>query len=247
MAMMDPELYSQYHGMQRDVVKFFLKNYLNTTKWKSNDTVLDIGCGSGEATMEQLAPSLPQDFKKLVGLDICPDIVNVAKRQNKNPKIDFIVCDISSKDINKYVHEKFDHIFSFTCLQWVQNQRQAMHNIYNLLKPGGDIQFMFVERSPIYDIYESMASNPKWSRFMEDANLYISPYHHCEDPVTIYKNILVEEGFTVNECIVVEIEGLLPSLSELKKSLLAVNPFFKRIPESMRNDYVNDYIKEFLC
>ncbi|XP_017773966.1 PREDICTED: juvenile hormone acid O-methyltransferase-like, partial [Nicrophorus vespilloides] len=127
-------------------------------------------------------------------------MVNQANKQNKNPKIDFIVCDIASENITKTIDEKFDHIFSFFCLNWVQNQKQTVKNMYNLLKPGGDMLLAIVTKSTIFDIYESMASYPKWSKFLTNSEEYISPYHHCTDPEAVYEKLLVDEGFEVKIC-----------------------------------------------
>ncbi|XP_017780256.1 PREDICTED: juvenile hormone acid O-methyltransferase-like [Nicrophorus vespilloides] len=238
------ELYSKNHRVQIDEATFVLENYIQGIKWKSGDSILDIGSGSGEVTMEVLAPLLPNDFEKLVGLDISPEMVNHAKKQNKNPKIDFIVCDIGSENITKTIDEKFDHIFSFFCLNWVQNQIQTVKNMYNLLKPGGDMLLNIATKSTIFDIYESMASYPKWSKFLTNSEEYISPYHHCTDPEAIYEKLLVDEGFEVKICRVQQRFMIFSDLSELKNRLLAINPFVNKLPEDLQSSYVEDYMKE---
>ncbi|XP_017773968.1 PREDICTED: juvenile hormone acid O-methyltransferase-like [Nicrophorus vespilloides] len=70
----DATLYSKYHSMQTKDVNFVLENYIKTIKWKSSESILDVGSGSGEVTMQLLAPVLPHDFEKLVGLDISPEM-----------------------------------------------------------------------------------------------------------------------------------------------------------------------------
>ncbi|XP_017772157.1 PREDICTED: juvenile hormone acid O-methyltransferase-like [Nicrophorus vespilloides] len=239
-----PTLYSKYHGLQTTDANYVLDNYIRLIKWKGQDNALDVGCGSGQVTTNILLPLLPQDFKKLVGLDISPEMVKHAKSQNENPKVDFIASDISSIDIKNDICEEFDHIFSFYCLHWVQNQRQTIKNMYNLLKPGGDVLLTFLANNPIFHIYEVMAKNPKWSHYMKNYELFISPYQHCEDPEKVFETMLIEEGFSVHQCKVVERNYTFPDMNVLKKSVIAVNPFINNIPENMKNDYIDDYMKE---
>ncbi|XP_017780258.1 PREDICTED: juvenile hormone acid O-methyltransferase-like [Nicrophorus vespilloides] len=77
------------------------------------------------------------------------------------------------KDISNYIYEKFDHIFSFYCFHWILDQRQAIKNIFDLLKSGGDILLTFVATCPIYNIYELMASKP-WSFFVKYGDVHIA-------------------------------------------------------------------------
>ncbi|XP_017780260.1 PREDICTED: juvenile hormone acid O-methyltransferase-like [Nicrophorus vespilloides] len=238
------ELYSKNHRVQFDEATFVLENYINAIKWKNGDSILDVGSGSGEVTMEVLAPLLPHDFGKLVGLDISPEMVNHAKKQNKNPKIDFIECDIAFENITNTVQEKFDHIFSFFCLNWVQNQKQTVKNMYNLLKPGGDMLLAIVTKSTNYDIYESMVTYTKWSKFLMNSEEYISPYHHCTDPEAVYEKMLVDEGFEVKICREQQRFMIFSDLSELRNSFIAINPFVKKLPEDLQPTYVEDYMKE---
>ncbi|XP_017780261.1 PREDICTED: juvenile hormone acid O-methyltransferase-like [Nicrophorus vespilloides] len=243
-TMDDAELYNKYHRIQAEEATFVLENDIKSIKWKSGDSILDVGTATGEVTAQVLAPLLPHDFEKLVGLDISPEMINLAKEQNKNPKIDFIVCDIASENITKTIDEKFDHIFSFFCLNWVQNQKQTVKNMYNLLKPGGDMLLAISTKSTIFDIYESMASYPKWSKFLTNTEEYISPYNHCTDPETVYKNMLLDEGFEVKHCRVLQRFMIFSDLSELRNTLLAVNPFVNKLPEDLQSTYVEDYMKE---
>ncbi|XP_017780259.1 PREDICTED: juvenile hormone acid O-methyltransferase-like [Nicrophorus vespilloides] len=238
------ELYSKYHRIQTEEATFILENFIKSIKWKSGDSILDVGTGTGEVTMRVLAPLLPHDFEKLVGLDISPEMINLAKEQNKNPKIDFIVCDIAFENITNTVQEKFDHIFSFFCLNWVQNQKQTVKNMYNLLKPGGDMLLDIITKSTIFDIYESMVTYPKWSTYLTNTEEYISPYNHCTDPKAVIENMLLDEGFEVKHCQVQQRFMIFSDLSEIKYTFLAINPFVNKLPSDLQSTYVNDFMKE---
>lgn len=75
-----------------------------------------------------------------------------------------------------------------------------MKNMFEMLKPGGEILLTFLANNPIYDIYETMAKSNKWAQYMTNVNKYISPYHHFEEPETELENILKKEGFIVHLC-----------------------------------------------
>lgn len=74
--------------------------------------------------------------------------------------------------------------------------RQALRNIYNLLRPeGGDTLLVFLATNPIFDVYKLLSKLPKWSSFMHDVDNYISPLHYSNDPKKEFENTLIEAGF----------------------------------------------------
>lgn len=118
-------LYSKYNGLQRNDAIFVLDNYFGLLKWKNDgeEAVLDIGCGSGDITEGLLLPVLPKKFAKLVGVDLSEEMVEFARSQCKNNKIFYHQLDLLSEEMPVDFEENFDHVFSFYCLHWIQNQR----------------------------------------------------------------------------------------------------------------------------
>ncbi|XP_044254916.1 juvenile hormone acid O-methyltransferase-like [Tribolium madens] len=236
-------MYSKYSGLQKNDASFVIDNYLRLIKWKTNANILDIGSGDGNVIFELLLPKIPKDFGKFIGIDISEEMVRFAKNQCDDPKIDFLQMDISS-EISPEFHEYFDHIFSFYCLHWVVEQRQAMKNMFDMLKPGGEMLLTFLASNPIYDIYEGMAKSNKWGPYMNNLKKYISPYHHSDDPETELENLLKKEGFITHLCRVENRLYTFPNFSVLSKSVSAVNPFIKTLPENEIDTYIEDYLKE---
>ncbi|MBL7889958.1 MAG: class I SAM-dependent methyltransferase [Bacteroidia bacterium] len=72
----------QKHPIRIQTIKF-LKKHL-----KENYNVLDIGCNNGDITL-QIAPFV----NKLTGVDYNQNIIENAKKENVNPKVEFIHCD----------------------------------------------------------------------------------------------------------------------------------------------------------
>lgn len=159
-------LYQKANGMQRRDAQLVLEEYAHLIQWKEDgkDSLLDVGCGSADITIEFILPLMPSTFSKLVGSDISDHMVRYAKDNYKHPRIFFEQMDIAKDlitDCNRF-GDKYDHITSFYCLHWVQNQRMAISNIYNLLDNNGDCLLTFLVRNPIFEIYNKMAKTVKW-------------------------------------------------------------------------------------
>lgn len=122
-----PELYHRVNQMQREDAKWFIQEFRSQLQWKLNgaDRIMDIGCGPGDVTIDLLEPILPSNYEKLVGIDISSKMLNFATNTYcKNyPKVEFQYLDIQDNFIPKNYLEHFDHITSFYCLHWIQEQR----------------------------------------------------------------------------------------------------------------------------
>jgi len=65
-----PEQYVKENGLQRKDAKDISSTYLRKMVWKSNEIVLDVGCGPGDVTSDILYPLLKNKINQLVSL-IC--------------------------------------------------------------------------------------------------------------------------------------------------------------------------------
>lgn len=93
-------LYSQkrYEGVTDTYVKFLfnkrlniLLGYLNRIIDKNSQyLLLDVGCADGAVT-QKIDIAFPSSFKKIVGIDISPEMVEVARKKNQKSKISFFL------------------------------------------------------------------------------------------------------------------------------------------------------------
>ncbi|WP_440895027.1 methyltransferase domain-containing protein [Amphibacillus sp. Q70] len=90
------------------------------------EQILDVGCGTGD-----LAHEIYKLGGSIVGIDQSENMIQQA--QHKYPHISFAVQDILKLEYNN----AFDAVFSNAMLHWVKQPKQALHCIYNSLKPGG--------------------------------------------------------------------------------------------------------------
>jgi len=97
--------------------KFFVDNV------NPSDMVLDIGCGNGALTYD-----LAQKAKKVVGLDINKENIEIAKKRYSAPNIEYLVRD-AIKDLP---NQKFDTIILSNVLEHIENRIEFLQKIKNL-------------------------------------------------------------------------------------------------------------------
>lgn len=132
--MNEASLYQKANSVQRRDAQQILKEYSNIIQWRSdgNDSLIDIGTGSGNVLMDFVYPLMPKNFKQLVGSDVSSKMVQYANHFYKNvANTKFKILDIGSdEELPNDLLEQFDHVTSFYCLHWVQNQRYFKYYFY---------------------------------------------------------------------------------------------------------------------
>ena len=107
--------------------------------------VLDVGCGSGETTMELAASGA-----EAVGVDISRTLLDVARRRSEGaPNVVFLEADAQAY---AFPPASFDGIFSRFGVMFFADPAAAFANLRRALKPGGRLAFVCwrrPEESPI--------------------------------------------------------------------------------------------------
>lgn len=211
-AFNSPEFYTKSLKVRSKLVEKCLRTLAHLIKWKveGKDSVLDIGCGCGDITLECFYPLLPKNYDRLVCADLSPSMLKSAKETFEGIKnVEFIQLNIEEPLIDSIRRElgTFDHIFSSFCLTYVKDQRQAFQNIYNLLKPGGDILITVQAKTPPIEILIKMAEDGKWKDKLPNIrNIFVYSYREDPHPDRTIKNLLKSIGFQdisikVEECL----------------------------------------------
>lgn len=123
--MNQPLLYAQNNNVIRVLTQGVLNKHLPRMKWKKNGpiTVLDMGSGSGDVTMEILYPKLPKNLNQLVGVDISKPMVDYSTSNNTNPKIRYELMNVAGAEVPNKFEQAFDYVFSFFCFHWISDQK----------------------------------------------------------------------------------------------------------------------------
>ncbi len=137
-------------------------------------TILDAGCGSGYSSKLISKRFRP---KELISFDYMPEQIALAKK--KNPYAKYYVDDITA------IHqptEKFDAVFVFEILHHVPNWKQAIDELYRVIKKGGylficevnDKGVLFVDKYlKFHHPPEARFSWEEFSNALIDANFII--------------------------------------------------------------------------
>lgn len=109
------------------------EDFMYTVAFKGTEHVLDVGCGDGKITAA-MAKMVPEG--SVIGVDISSSMIQAAKNAFSNQKnLIFTIEDAAKVNFD----QKFDLITSFTVMQWVLEQAQALRCFEKALKPGGKL------------------------------------------------------------------------------------------------------------
>uniref|UniRef100_A0A8D8SUL3 Juvenile hormone acid O-methyltransferase n=1 Tax=Cacopsylla melanoneura TaxID=428564 RepID=A0A8D8SUL3_9HEMI len=239
-------LYETNNSMQQLDTAKLLSQYIDQFSWGPNELVLDVGCGPGNVTVKLLLVNLPSSVIKLVGMDVSPNMIKHATNNYTNPKLEFVVSNIADQNLETVFQTKFSKIFSFYCLHWVQDQRQAFSNMFNLLSPGGEVLLLLNASNPIYELYEKISTRDKWAKYTQDVARFVSPYHHSKHPISEMNSLLHQVGFNIIQCYINTSSFSYRNLSDLRQALLSVNPFLERIPDGLQDEFLDDLVDTVL-
>lgn len=210
--MQNAELYARANGLQRRDTKYIIDNYVRRLfRWRSDghESLLDIGCGSGDVTIDLVLPLLSAvTYRRLVGVDLEPSMLRFARNalaQQPDVRVAFELLDIGRPlranellqgGLCDWRTESFDHITSFFCLHWVHDQRQTIRNVHDLLAPSGECVLAFIAQHALYDVFFELSERPRWAPFMRDAAKWINPYQKSTSPVDEMLAHLQAAGFS---------------------------------------------------
>lgn len=149
--------------------------------------ILDVGCGDGKITAT-MAHALPNS--EVVGVDISPSMIDFAKLAFPNvSNLAFHVC--SAAKIN--YSERFDLITSFTVMQWVLEQKQALDCFARALKPGGRVCIQMPTGLPkaMEQALQKVITSDKWKSYFSGFTVPWKFYQPEE-----YRTLLVNAHFS---------------------------------------------------
>lgn len=218
----DANLYDDKHSYVSQHGKSLLK-WLNP---KSNETICDIGCGTGD-----LAKQIADSGASVFAIDKSETMINKAK--NKYPNIQFEVCDIGKFS----AQQKFDAIFSNATLHWFKQPEKAAASFFNAIKPNGRFVVELGGKDNIKCITDGINSALEHFKFSNNKNN--NPWYFPS--VSEYTSALEKQGFIVREVVYydrpTELEGEDEGLRNWLKMFAGF--FFENIPLEIYDDMLS--------
>nr|XP_050046632.1 juvenile hormone acid O-methyltransferase-like [Dermacentor andersoni] len=128
---------------------------------------LDVGCGIGDLTREELLPRcLP--CRRIVAVDVSADMVEHAARHYHHDRLKFRKLDVvNDEDVAEFIdeHGLFDRVYSFHTVIWVRDQAKALKNMARLLKPHGECLLIFPSSVRSVDVNRNLVRMQRWSKY----------------------------------------------------------------------------------
>lgn len=240
-----PELYSTSSPFQKRDVAIILSEYLDRFNWSEDDHILDFGCGDGDVTFH-LANCIPR-CSSLIGVDISKAMVDYARHHHQHGDgiLRFQEFDIMNTiDPTEHFPHGFNKIFSFYCFHWIKDHKHLMHQMFQMLRPEGEMLLVFLASNPIFSMYERMAEKTEWAEYMKDVEEFVPNYQYLARPADAFADVCNSAGFEVIECVASERTYAFQNVNTAKNAIAAVNPFLHRIPVTLRERYLYDCLLE---
>lgn len=160
----------------------FGRELIDLLKPEKGETILDLGCGTGDLTNE-----IASKGAKVIGLDQSESMLE--KARTKFGEIEFVNADAASFQLP----EKVDAVFSNAALHWITKQDQVLNSIYNNLKPNGRLVAELGAKGNVEKIVNSIQTVIKNEDYkpveMSDIFYFPSPGE--------YATLLEKNGFRV--------------------------------------------------
>ncbi len=123
---------SALYDNSHDFVSKFGQGILSYLNPKSNECILDLGCGTGDLTKE-----ISLTNARVIGVDSSAEMISKAK--SKFPEIEFYEMDARQLQFDM----RFDAIFSNAVLHWIPEKEIIIEKIYSHLKDNGRLVVEF--------------------------------------------------------------------------------------------------------
>ncbi|KAL1467449.1 hypothetical protein MTO96_042172 [Rhipicephalus appendiculatus] len=209
---------------------------------------LDIGCGTGRLTVECLFQRCPP-CRRIVAVDKSAAMLKFAVENYQHPKIDYLPLDIV-QDVEEFVSEqgRFQRVYSFLTLNWIQDQRQCLNNIEKLMAPRGECILLFKRSVHFFHLFEAMMKSKRWSKYTQVLEDMIPATATLNDVASLReyaRNLLESTRLMTLTCeVFVSPTALRWTREKLTESLLSFNPVYPLLDDKEKED-LKDFIKDF--
>jgi demethylmenaquinone methyltransferase/2-methoxy-6-polyprenyl-1,4-benzoquinol methylase/phosphoethanolamine N-methyltransferase len=114
---------------------------------KPGDSVLDVGCGTGDLAM--VAKSLAGPTGEVVGADASPKMIDVARRKASRIGVD-VTFQVDLIEKISFPDDYFDIVMSSLVMHHLPDdlKHEGLAEIYRVTKPGGRVLVVDMESSP---------------------------------------------------------------------------------------------------
>jgi trans-aconitate 2-methyltransferase len=232
MADWDPELYNRFRRYRAEPVE----HILSRLDLAPDETIVDLGCGSGEHTLE-LTRRSPQGTAR--GIDGSPAMVDAA-RKLADSEPDDLKRRVSFEllDAPKFHGDAaFTLIFSNAAFQWIPDQRALFAACLEALKPNGKIvvQIPANETETAKVELNRLAREDPWRAILSGRERAFR-----EDPPEHYAAMLSQLGYDRIDCYYLTFHHPMESPAEVVQwyRSTGLRPFMEALPKTRHQEFL---------
>jgi len=120
--MHDPETYETYKAAAERDADEFVPKIIRGMKWKTDEVILDYGCGAGSTGNKFLVPEAEVYNSIIKACDSSEAMIKFAKENYPHHRVSYIIGNIM-EDNFPLQNMKFDRIFSLFVLHFIKNYK----------------------------------------------------------------------------------------------------------------------------
>ncbi len=233
MADWDPELYNRFRRYRAEPVE----HILSRLKFADHEIMVDLGCGSGENTLELGRRSAHGSAR---GIDGSPAMIEAARKlldaepEDLGRRVSFELLDVP-----KFQAERaFTLIFSNATFHWIPNQRALFAACFAALQPGGRIvvQIPANETETAKVELGRLAREEPWCSMLSGRERAFR-----EDPPEKYATMLAELGYDRVDCYHLTFHHPMDHPAEVVQwyRSTGLRPFMDAIPKNRHDEFLD--------
>jgi trans-aconitate methyltransferase len=204
---------------------------------QETSTVLDVGCGDGKISAA-IARAYPHG--EIIGIDLSPAVIDSANSAFANySNLHFAVQDAAKIHFN----DQFDLIFSVSVMQWIFDQKLALHCMKQALKPGGRLCIQMPTGLPLaleQALYTTIASE-KWGAYFTEFRAPWKFYQEAE-----YLELLGEANLTPIRLEIFTEQELFLTKAAFQEFLKQWLPHLKALPADLEDLFLSELVDHYL-
>ena len=240
MADWNPDLYNRFRRYRAEP----FAEIVGRLKLRDNETIVDLGCGSGENTAE-LARRTPSG--RVHGIDSSRAMIDAAEKLRGGLDADLQQrLTFELRDIVQFRGDRqYSVIFSNAALQWVRGHREIFAACFYALVPAGRIvvQMPANENETAKLELSKLAAERPWSEMMNGVDESFRAPH----PPERYREMLSEIGFADIDCYYRVFEHPMNSPAEIVQfySSTGLRPFLDAIPSERHDEFLTALTRRY--
>ena len=234
MADWDPELYRRFQHYRAEPVELILARL----RIGPAERIADLGCGSGENTVELARRSAGGSA---AGIDSSPAMIDRALKLRATLASDLAGrVSFSLGDFRNFNADcEYTIVFSNAALQWVGGHREVLSACYRALRPGGQlvVQIPANERETAQVMIQAMAAQAPWSASLGAVK---TPSNSNVSGPEVYRAMLDEIGFVDVDCHYHTFHHPMQSPAEVIEfySATGLRPFLERLAPQEQGSFI---------